>query len=198
MPAATPMYLRQVIVKRREAGESYASIARSLAMPYQTVWKVDRHYRQQGHLEPNYAACQHKTIRKSGAIYARAVELKGAHPGWGANLIWVLLAEEWDEGELPSIRTLQRWFHRGKVARQRKQERVKSHVRRGQAPHEVWALDAKEQIQLQDGSAVSWLTISDEASGAVLTSRLFPPWPVEPTGSTGCPTGAASHDEPMG
>jgi hypothetical protein len=55
--------------------------------------------------------------------------LKGAHPGWGANLIWVLLAEEWDEGELPSIRTLQRWFHRGKVARQRKQERVKSHVR---------------------------------------------------------------------
>lgn len=194
MPAATPLRVRREIVQRRDSGESYASIARGLNMPYITVWKVDQHYRQRGHLEADYAACRQTAVRKSAAVYEQAVQLKRDHPGWGAGLIWVELAEVWAENDLPSVRTLQRWFHRGGVAR-RPPERVAAvSVRRGKRPHEVWALDAKEGIQLADGTYVSWLTISDEASGAVLASTLFPPATLEqhrpPLGETG---GAACH-----
>lgn len=39
--------------------------------------------------------------------------------------------------------------------------------------HEVWAVDAKERMQLQDGSWASWLTITDESSGAILYCVAF-------------------------
>jgi hypothetical protein len=52
---------------------------------------------------------------------------------------------------------------------------AKVSVKRGKVPHEVWAVDAKEQIRLGDGSLVSWLTVTDEGSGAILKAELFPP-----------------------
>lgn len=198
MPAATPLRVRRQIVERRDGGESYAAIARSLAMPYTTVWKVDQHYRSRGHLEPDYAACRQTAVRKSTAIYQQAIQLKSDHPGWGAGLIWVELAEAWAEKELPSVRTLQRWFHRGKVARQRPERVAKATIRRGKVAHEVWAIDAKEGMQLVDGSYVSWLTISDEASGAVLASALFPPATLEQHRPSAGQTGGAAEHEALG
>jgi hypothetical protein len=38
----------------------------------------------------------------------------------------------------------------------------------------VWELDSKEQIVLSTGERVSWLLVSDEASGAVLKGTVFP------------------------
>jgi hypothetical protein len=164
-------------------------------MSYHTVRKVDQHYRRSGHLEANYAACQHRDVRKLPAIYERTIQLKSEHPGWGGNLIWVELAAEC---ELPSVRTLQRWFHRGQVARRRAERVAKATVRRGQAVHEVWAIDAKEGIQLLDGSSVSWLTISDEASGAVLRAELFPHPRLGQPGTAAGTTNRSADDEPVG
>ena len=72
------------------------------------------------------------------------------------------------------MRTLQRWFRREGIQKPRGDQRPKVRVKRGQVPHEVWALDAKEDIQLADDSYVSWLTITDEGSGAILSATLFP------------------------
>jgi hypothetical protein len=36
----------------------------------------------------------------------------------------------------------------------------------------VWAVDAKEQIRLADGTWGSWLVVSDEASGAILSTAV--------------------------
>ena len=183
MPAATPIPIRRTIVERREKGETYAQIARDLAMPYMTVRKVYRDYQIRGYLEPNYERCRQTEIRKEHAVYEKAMEIKGAHPGWGAGLIWVELAEEFAETDLPSIRTLQRWFRQAGL-KSPKQDRVQNQVvKRGRRVHEVWAMDAKEQIRLRDGSYVSWLTISDEASGAILTADLFPLTPLDASGS---------------
>lgn len=44
---------------------------------------------------------------------------------------------------------------------------------RGKKPHAVWAIDAKEMMQLGDGSWASWLLVVDEASGMILASRAF-------------------------
>jgi hypothetical protein len=198
MPAAIGMRQRQQIVEGRVSGESYASISRRLGLGYMTVWKIDQQYRTSGRLEPHYERCRHSQIRKSRAMYERAIQLKSEHPGWGAGLIWVELAESWPEAELPSVRTLQRWFHRGQVARRRAERVAKASIRRGQEVHEVWALDAKEEIRLADGSYVSWLTISDEASGAVLATALFPPQALEHRTTAGGTRGHASHDAGVG
>jgi hypothetical protein len=113
-------------------------------------------------------------VRKEEAIYHRAVEMKREHPSWGAGLIWVELAEEFDEEALPSQRTLQRWFKRSGVQQPPSERRPHPFAQRGKRVHEVWAMDAKERMELADGSPASWLTVTDEASGAVLGTVLFP------------------------
>jgi hypothetical protein len=151
-----------------------------LDLYYGTVRNIWYHYQRTGHLIPNYEACAQSGVRKGQAIYERAVALKRLHPSWGAGLIWVELADEFRETELPSERTLQRWFHRAGLVEKRLKDRLPDgKVERGSAVHEVWALDAKEQMRLLDGSDASWVAITDEGSGALLQARAFPPQEVE-------------------
>ena len=179
MPAATPIKQREEIVRRREQGESLADIARGMNLAYRTVRHVWRHYEKTGEVRPRYAGCVHTDIRKDPAIYEQAIALKRAHPRWGAGLIWVELVEIFGEADLPSERTLQRWFQRAGVARARPQVAVaEGNPQRGVEAHEVWAIDARAEMRLADGSYACWLGISDEGSGAVLTTALFPPAPL--------------------
>jgi hypothetical protein len=180
MPAATAMKERQEIVKRREKGESFAQIAREMRMSYATVRNVWQFYQKYQHLEPNYAACAKTEVRKAQEIYEQAIALKREHLRWGAGLIWVELAESFEEKSLPSERTLQRWFHRAGLAQSLNRTKVaRLEFQRGVLAHDVWAMDAKESIPLGDGSYGSWLLISDEGSGAVLESTAFPPEEME-------------------
>lgn len=175
MPAATPMVEREEIMRRQQAGERYTQIADEMRLPYMTVRGICKHYERTGKVQPNYEACAKPGVRKDSAIFERAIQLKQAHPRWGAGLIWVELAEAFAESQLPSERTLQRWFHRAGVAVSVVSERREgSVVQRGQAAHEVWAMDAKEEIRLGDGTYASWLVISDEASGSVVHTAVFP------------------------
>ena len=198
MPAAIPTRIRRGIIERRAKGESYAAIARDLRLPYVTVRGIQRHYQRTGQLEPSYERCRHTAVRTAAGIYEEAIRLKRSHPGWGAGLIWVELGEDFDETDLPSVRTLQRWFRRAGVAGGRREPRQAETVQRGRQAHEVWALDAKEQIGLENGEAVSWLTLSDEASGAILSTTLFPPQALEPGRATGRPSLPARGHEPLG
>jgi len=175
MPAATPLSQRHTIVESHAAGESFVSIAERLGIAYDTVRTIHKRYRATGQIAPNYEACRHTEVRKAPAIYEQAVALKAAHPKWGAGLIGTVLAEAFAEADLPSERTLQRWFKRAGVQRPPQDRTPSQFVKRGKAAHEVWALDAKEEVQLADGSFVSWLTVTDEGSGAILATELFPP-----------------------
>ena len=199
VPAATAVRIRQMIVARREAGESYASIGRDLAMPYVTVRKVYQHYQRTGRIEASYDQCRPKAVRSRQDIYQKAIELKRSHSRWGAGLIWVELVELFDESALPSVRTLQRWFQRAGIVTKAQRDTVQSMaVQRGVGAHEVWALDAKEQIQLGDGSYASWLTISDEGSGAVLSVTLFPPQILGTNRPTGRQAGHPTNADVLG
>lgn len=175
MPAATALKEREEIVRRRKEHESFAHISREMAIAYATVRNVWHHYQNTGQLEPSYERCSHRGVRKKQDVYEKAIEFKRAHPSWGAGLIWVELAELFEEEELPSLRSLQRWFHRaGLVKRESQDKRPQIQLSRGEKPHEVWAMDAKEQMTLADGTHASWLVISDEGSGALLHGELFP------------------------
>jgi hypothetical protein len=59
-------------------------------------------------------------------------------------------------------------------------------------------MDAKEQLQLADGSGASWLTLSDEKSGAVLDSPLFPPAQLDPGDAGGGTSGLADELRALG
>jgi len=45
---------------------------------------------------------------------------------------------------------------------------------RAARPHQVWQIDAAEQVGLRSGQRVSWLRVVDECSGAVLRTVVFP------------------------
>lgn len=198
MPSALPRPVRREIVERREAGESFASIARRMTVSYGAVRNIYRRYVETGELAPAYDRCIHTGVRSDKAVYAAAVEMKADHPSWGAGLIRVELSDGFDEERLPSVRTLQRWFRRAGVQTPKPETAPKATVRRGQNVHEVWALDAKEQIPLADGSRVSWLTITDEASGAILSVTLFPHRPLDECQSNRGEGSYSDDDDPMG
>ena len=98
--------------------------------------------------------------------------LRTVHPCWGAELIRIYLE---DQGipVIPCARTLQRWFQRfglgpAPAGRKPPADRRASH------PHDIWQVDAAEEIALANGQRVSWLRVVDEFSGAVLHTAIFP------------------------
>ncbi len=176
MPAPLPNEIRRQIVDRRNAGEQLTVISASLDLSYDTVRRIWRHWRKHGKLSPNYEKARQRGTRQYGAVYDEAIEMKRAHPKWGAQLIRLELQQRNPEAALPAVRTLQTWFQQAGVNRSSKvKSNRRQHVKRGKAVHEVWAVDAKEQMSLSDGSDVCWLTVTDEASGTILGCETFSP-----------------------
>jgi hypothetical protein len=198
MPAALSVPIRKEIVERRHRGESFRQIARDMGMSYASVRAIWRHWQTHGKLAPNYDACRAKGPRKPAGVVAQAIALKRDHPRWGAGLIRVLLSEDVEGGDLPSERTLQRWFRQAGVSRSPAAHQPSPREERGVAVHEVWAIDAKEMMTLADGSSASWLTISDEASGAILQAEAFPPQALEPDPTASGPAVSATSDGAVG
>lgn len=184
---------RSEIVRRHQRGETLRSISDELKLSYETVKKLWQHWQKTGQIEPNYGRAKQRGTRRFGGLYDEAIALKTAHPRWGAPLILLELRATIACPTYPSVRTLQRWFCRAGVNRTAgDKQRRGTGVKRGQVVHQVWAVDAKEQIPLGDGSEVSWLTVSDEASGAILYTDVFPPGEV---GDGGGDSGAGQPEK---
>lgn len=183
MPAAIAVSVREEIIRRRQGQATFRQIAGALGVSYSATRRIWQQYVREGQLRPHYARCRPPAVRKLAELHQQAIALKRAHPGWGAGLIRLELAQHFAEEALPSDRTLQRWFRAAGVGRKRTDTSPRPHITRGRQAHQVWAMDAKEQIRLADGSYVSWLTITDEGSGAILSATLFPHPPLEPTGA---------------
>jgi hypothetical protein len=176
MPRAVPRPIRELIVQRHQEGEALHAIAQDLAQPFYTVRRVWRRFRDRGEagLAPDYARCAHATSPAHPLIVRAAVSLKRWHPGWGAGLIRVLLQQKWPDLPVPSERTLQRWWARA-LPPPPGEEKPAENPWRASHPHLRWQADAKERIVLADGSQACWLEITDEATGAVLDTVVFPP-----------------------
>lgn len=135
-----------------------------------------RRFAERGHsgLEPDYGRCATKTLPTKSDEFQKAIEMREQHPTWGGGLIRVLLQEQGHAG-CASERTLQRWFQRSTLAPAPPGRRPDSDARRARQPHEVWQMDAVDQLRLASGKQVSWLRLVDECSGAVLQTTIFPP-----------------------
>lgn len=176
MPQAVPQPIREQIVSRRLAGEALTEIAEALELPYRTVRGLWRRYRVRGEegLVPDYQRCARPGPHFAAAVYEAGLQMKREHPRWGATMILVQLGQLFPEEPLPKRRTLQEWFQRAGLSPGRSRS-PSVNPQRGKTAHEVWQLDAKEEMHLADGSSSVALSVMDEATGAVLGVALFPP-----------------------
>ena len=187
MPAALPVPLREQMARLHEQGHLLVDIAQQLNVRYSTLCCWWRRYCKEGEagLRPHYERCGPRGPR-APELQQAALALKREHPTWGAGRIRVELAPPFPDRRLPQVRALQRWFRAAGLPPVRAQQPSVPR-QRGQAVHDVWEVDAKEQIRLADGSGSSVLSAVDEASGALLAATPFPPVSL---GSGAAPAGA--------
>jgi transposase len=176
MPRALPLPLREQIVELHAKGCSFVEVARALPVKERTAREIWRRYREAGRrgLQTHYAQCGRPGIRFPAALHEAALALKRQHPSWGAGFLRLELAPQFPGERLPGERTLQQWW-RDAGLQPARAKRPPLERERAQKVHEVWEMDAKERMRLADGSGTSTLTVTDEASGALLGVEPFPP-----------------------
>ena len=181
MPSPVPIPIRQAILKRWQNGESVSNLAEELQISARTVRHLVRRFAQRGQngLQPDYDRCNTKKMPANSDQFQKAIVMRKQHPSWGGGLIRVVLQEQGDDS-CPSARTLQRWFRRSTLSPAPPGRRPASDDRRAHHPHDVWQMDAVDQLRLASGQQVSWLRLVDECSGVVLQTTIFPPAFVEP------------------
>jgi hypothetical protein len=173
MPAPVPLPVRRALVRLARQGRSAAEIARRLQLSERTVRHLMQRFRERGDddLRPSYSTNPVNSF--DDAVRQEFVALRDEHPTWGAEFLrqrWLAM----HPGEpAPAARTVRR---RTQAARRPKSARPRASAPgRAKEVHEVWQIDAAEQMTLADGSGASWLRVADERSGAVLGTAVFPP-----------------------
>lgn len=176
MGKATSSALRALIIEARERGKSLRALSVEYELSYATVQNLCSRYVQQGQagLLPLYGNCGKRARNPREDVVYRAVRcFKCWHPGWGAEKIRTELISLNPALVIPPARTLQHWF----VSNGQNPKRVnrpQTEKQWGKAEHDVWQIDAKEEMQTLDGQKNCWLNIKDEYSGAIIEPRVFP------------------------
>src|SRR5262249_1565707 len=171
MPRALPVPIRQTILACSQQGQDVATIADQMHLSRRTVQNLLRRFRlRPDALTPSY----HTRTPPPHPLLPAVLRCRQDHPTWGAQLIRVHLQGQPPGTDLPSARTLQLWLHKAGFAPAPAGRQVASRPR-AEAPHDVWQIDAVEQLPLADGRQVSWLRLTDECSGAFLQTRVSPP-----------------------
>lgn len=175
MPLPVPLPVRRALLRRLKAGQSVARMADDLGLAPRTVRRLVSALRQHGPdaLRPAYhtgAAGPPPPLR---AVHQAALTLRQQHPGWGGGLIRVWLRRQGYQ-PLPARRTLQRWFRQAGLAPATAGRPKRDDAPRATVPHQTWQMDACEHLRLLQGEAC-WLRLTDEYTGAVLLTVVFPP-----------------------
>jgi hypothetical protein len=176
VPAPIPPSLRQQIWDRHLQQQSAPAIAAALQLPPRTVRHLLRLFRTQGQpTQPRFDLCGRRRCPHFTALRLRVLDLRRQHPRWGAQRILAQLIVDNASGqeELPDPSTIRRWLHQAGLAPAPRPRRAPP-APRASGPHEIWQMDAAEGKTLRSGQRVSWLRLVDEASSAVLFSRVFP------------------------
>lgn len=176
MPTAIAVPIRQQMIELRTQGKSYQQIAEQLSQSPHSVRGICRRWRKLGAagLAPSYERCGHRQIHFARLMWRAAIYLKRRHPDWGGGFIRLQLQQRWSGQPIPCERTLQRWFRAAGVATPAARRPVGPPRERARQAHQCWQVDALSHQSLADGSSASWLTATDEASGAVLEGSVFP------------------------
>ena len=186
MGQATNLALRERILELRQQGVTIKSIGEQLSLPFSTTKNLCRRFREKGAagLPPDYSNCGTKAASRFAHNKEQALRQRAQHPNWGAPRIRVEMqlsadGQAGNDCHQPSIRTLQKWYRASGLYKPRRQGAGPT-IGRSTAPHNIWEVDAKENLALADGSPACYLTIGDEKTGAWLEAVVFPPQEDEP------------------
>jgi hypothetical protein len=174
MPGFIPVPTRLAVFNGHLSGLGSAELAARYDLPPRTV----RHIVRQGHASnglfapPQYRRGQHASAFHP-TLRQQLLGLRQQHPRWGATLLRLCLADLRPGDDLPSAPTIRRWLKEAGLAPARA-GRKSTPRPRCSTPHEVWQVDAADQMRLSTGQLVSWLRLVDECSGAVLQTMVFP------------------------
>ncbi len=197
MGRALSISTREEILRLFVAGQNAYSISKALNLSYSTVNGLCKRIKEGGvaFLPARYGGCGRRPARGQNAFYQKLLDMRGEHPEWGAEYLLVQMPALGPP--LPSARTVQRWFRKEGLGRLR-----------GKAPktvkvwaskvHDIWQVDAKEQVSLPGGEEVCWLSATDEKSGALLGAVLFPLQPDMSSAVEGDKGGPQAHAAPVG
>jgi hypothetical protein len=174
MPSATPMPIRQAIWEAARGGADAATLAARFNRPLRTVRHLLRCFRAAGAQVVAPAYRPGRTAPCAGAeLVDFALSLRQLHPRWGAGMLRVQLARRFPAATLPHPRTIQRWLRQAALPTA-PPGRKHAPRRRATVAHETWQVDASDQMRLASGEALSWLRLTDEHSGAILLTGVFP------------------------
>jgi transposase len=155
-------------------GSSLSEISHELSVSYGAVKKIWAIYQKEGvdGLRPHYDRCG-VVVRsaESQGIYTEALRLRKCHETWGADRIRVEMLAQYGN-DAPSVRTLQRWYRERRYS-EPKMRHNEPAIGKSRAVHNIWQVDAKEQLVLLDGQVACYLTFTDEYSGGWLGSIAF-------------------------
>lgn len=176
MGAAISITTRRQIIEGYRSGRSKLSLSQEFQVSYGSVQTLCRRVEADGELglQPRYQNCGGNTERSDRLIVRAACWLKRRHPKWGAPLIRLLLQKRYPDKAIASARTMQKWFA-AKALNRPRSKTPKAAKQWADHVHQIWQVDAKEKQRLADGTAVCWLTVTDERSTAVLAAPVFPP-----------------------
>ena len=140
-----------------------------------TVKSLLRRYAKLGEagLHNDFKNCGPQSISHEPLMYRATLWLRRLHPQWGAGRIRARLATRYAASRLPCERTMERWLKAEKLTEPR-QSHNEPRIGAAKAVHNIWQVDAKEQLILSDGSVACYLTVTDERSGSWLGAPAFP------------------------
>ncbi|HLN64660.1 MAG TPA: hypothetical protein VK464_24310 [Symbiobacteriaceae bacterium] len=177
MPRFVPVPTRLAVYHAHLDGLGTAELAGRFNLPRRTVRHIIGQGRDSGGTfhGPAYASGPSASAF-TATLRQRVLALRQQHPRWGATLIRLCLEDlppdQLDE-PVPSDSTIRRWLEEGGLSPCPAGRKADSRLR-ACAAHEVWQVDAADQMRLLGGSLVSWLRLVDECSGAVLRTAVFP------------------------
>lgn len=169
-------YEREKVYQGLLQEKTYQEIAQAIGRSWLTVRKWARRYRVAG---VSGLQTRARGRPKTGVLGSypeklreEALRRKRAHRKWGARRILVELKQQFPNERLPDPSRLARFF---KV---HCPEAVAKHEKRSKRPtpaqatavHEVWQLDIREMIRLQDGDLAAIIDLRDTYGAAILAS----------------------------
>jgi hypothetical protein len=177
MPRFIPVATRHAVFNAHLSGLGTAQLAARYQLPPRTIRSlVSQGLAQNGVFAPPKYPCGLAASSFTPTLHQQILGLRQQHPRWGSVLIRLALedlhaADEFPEA-LPSAATIRRWLNQAGLAPARSGRKAEPR-QRSCTPHEVWQVDAADQMRLLNGQLVSWLRLVDECSGAVLQTIVF-------------------------
>jgi transposase len=175
MAQATTLSTRKQLIELRLSGRKHLDISSLLGISQETSKNIWKRYKQEGDLclVPHYKNCGRPITKKEEVNFRLIRLLKHMHPEWGVKFICLRIKEKYPQLDLRGIRQYQSRLSKNKLPKSKLP--IVENDKKAKLPHDTWQIDAKERIKLLDGTEGCYITVVDEASGAILATKVFPP-----------------------